>query len=157
VVRTSWTLGLQQKHSFAKEAGQSLQFTRLSKASSSATMASKLLSPNTALISTPRPHHYQRPPQITRTLDGQPPDTTTVASAQNQCFSLDAESIAVRLAFRRVACLALASSDAKSSTPANQHLVRPHLQPTSTVVCCHRQWLPDPKRATSNPTNRQII
>jgi hypothetical protein len=113
-------------------------------------MASKLLSPNTALISTPRPHHYQRPPQITRTLDGQPPDTTTVASAQNQCSPfLDAESIAVRVPSRRL--FLPANFIAKSSTPANQHLVRPHLQP-STVYVATAKVTSIQNGPTSNPT-----
>jgi hypothetical protein len=49
---------------------------------------------------TSRPlHHPHRPPQTTRrTLDDQPPDTTTVASAHNQCFPpLALESIAFYL------------------------------------------------------------
>jgi hypothetical protein len=85
-------------------------------------------------------------------------DTTTVASAQNQCSPpLDAESIAVHLAFRRVACFSLANFIAKSSTPANQHLVRHTSNPSTSGM------LPPPKVTsiqngpTSNPTNRHHL
>jgi hypothetical protein len=68
--------------------------------------------------------------------------------------------IAVHLAFRRVACFSLPISLQSHRrrlintwSPANQHLVRPHLQ----VVCCHRQSYLDQNGPTSNQTNRHHL